>query len=701
MQNERILIVEDEKIISLDLQRRLEKFGYQVIGIAATGNDAVDHARTHHPDIILMDIMLGGDIDGIDAAEIVKQELEIPVVFLTAFADEDTLSRAKEAEPYGYVLKPFKERELYTTIDIALYKSAIHKKLRSQERWFSGILHSVGDAIIATDDNNCIQFMNPVAEELTGWKEEQARDLPLSDVFQIYDNNSELRMDVTGNVPDDRRDGAAEGPLFFDNAFLKNRQGAQVHVDGTVAGIRSNARFEGLTIAFRDLTDLKKMSDTIVYQASHDSLTGLVNRTEFIARLQELAPQLEAENRRHTLLLIDLDQFKIINDVCGHFAGDELLRQVSVDIVKVVPENSIASRMGGDEFAVALPDTGVEQAEEVGRVIHETIRRKFIWQKNTFNITASIAVVPFDKPTDGYSAGIYSTLAAADDACRLAKENGGNAVRVYQTSDYQFLRRRGEMRWISRLTEALEQDHFLLFSQPIAPVQEGRKLKAEILIRLTQPDGSIASPGEFIPAAERYNLMPYIDRWVIRNMFRYEKMTRERNGHFETYCINLSAASMVDDSFLDYVIRTFDETGANPEAFCLELTETTAVENLSRAVTFMTRLKKMGVTFALDDFGNGFSSFAYLKALPVDYLKIDGSYVQDIDRDPIDRALVESVNNIGHVMGMQTIAEFVSNAAIRDILSDIGVDYVQGYEIARPGPLEEFLRQDQLHAQSQ
>ena len=681
MQNERILVVEDEKIISLDLQRRLEKFGYQVVGLAATGNDAVDKARSLLPDIILMDIMLGGDIDGIDAAKLVKQELGIPVIFLTAFADEKTLARAKEAEPYGYVLKPFKERELYTTIDIALYKSDIHKKLQSQERWFSGILHSVGDAIIATDENNNIQFLNPVAETLTGWHEDQARDLPLSEVFQLFDNNTELRMQVTGEDPQSENDA----PLFFENVFLMNKQGAQIHVDGTVAAIRNNGSFEGLAIAFRDLTDIKKMSDTIVYQASHDALTGLVNRTEFIARLQELVPQVQPGDRTHSILLIDLDQFKVINDVCGHFAGDELLRQVSTDMLAEMPNGSIVSRMGGDEFGAVLPDTDMERATEIAHSIRKMVQRKFIWQKNTFNVTGSIAVVPLDQEkTD-----VYSILAAADDACRLAKEKGGNMVRTYETTDHQFLRRRGEMRWISRLTEALEQDRFVLYSQPIAPVQAKRKQKAEILIRLREEDGSFANPGEFIPAAERYNLMPYIDRWVVRNTLQYEKRTRDSNGHFETFCINLSAASVVDDTFLDFMIRTFEETEANPESFCLELTETTAVENLSRAVGFMNRLKKMGVTFALDDFGNGFSSFAYLKNLPVDYLKIDGSYVQDIDRDPIDRAMVEAVNNIGHVMGMQTIAEFVSNGTIRKILEDMGVDYVQGFEIARPGPLSE------------
>ncbi|MFP4374005.1 MAG: EAL domain-containing protein [Spirochaetaceae bacterium] len=681
MHNERILVVEDEKIISLDLQRRLERFGYQVVGLTATGTDAVEKARALLPDIILMDIMLGGDIDGIDAARQIKAELGIPVIFLTAFADEKTLARAKEAEPYGYVLKPFKERELYTTIDMALYKSSVHKKLQSQERWFSGILHSVGDAIIATDAQNNIQFMNPVAETLTGWHEDEAKDLPLSDVFQLFDNHTELRRQVTGDNPQTEH----EATLFFENVYLKNKQGAQIHVDGTVAAIRSNAGFEGLTIAFRDLTDIKKMSDTIVYQASHDSLTGLVNRTEFIAQLQELVPRVKSGKRSHAILLIDIDQFKVINDVCGHFAGDELLRQVSNDIVAELPDNSIASRLGGDEFAAVLLDTNADRAVEVARNVHAIVQRRFIWQKNTFNITASLAVVPLEQE----NTDVYGVLAAADDACRLAKEKGGNMVRTYETTDHQFLRRRGEMRWISRLTEALEQDRFVLYSQPIAPVRPDLKQKAEILIRLREGDGTFANPGEFIPAAERYNLMPYIDRWVVRNVSQYEKRTRDSNGHFETYCINLSAASVVDDSFLEFVIRTFEETGAEPGNFTFELTETTAVENLSRAVGFMTRLKKMGVTFALDDFGNGFSSFAYLKNLPVDYLKIDGSYVQDIDRDPIDRAMVEAVNNIGHVMGMKTIAEFVSNSEIRRILEEMGVDYLQGFEIARPGPLSE------------
>ncbi|MFO8064063.1 MAG: EAL domain-containing protein, partial [Spirochaetia bacterium] len=400
---------------------------------------------------------------------------------------------------------------------------------------------------------------------------------------------------------------------------------------------------------------------------------------------QELVPEVENNSRRHSILLVDLDQFKVINDVCGHFAGDELLRQVSNDLFDSLPEGHIAGRMGGDEFGIVLLDTDMDDASKLAHEIREVVQRKFIWQKNTFNVTGSIAVVPLE----GQNTDVYSVLAAADDACRLAKEKGGNLVRTYETTDYTFLRRRGEMRWISRLTEALEKDQFVLYSQTIAPIEPGRRHKAEILIRLQEEDGSFANPGEFIPAAERYNLMPYIDRWVVRNMLNYERRTRASNGHFETLCINLSAASVVDDSFLDFVIQTFEETGADPSAFCFELTETTAVENLSRAVGFMNRLKKMGVTFALDDFGNGFSSFAYLKNLPVDYLKIDGSYVRDSDRDPIDRAMVEAVNNIGHVMGMQTIAEFVSNASIRSIVTDIGCDYLQGYEIAHPGPLSE------------
>ncbi len=694
MDSERVLIVEDERIIALDLRRRLEKLGYQVTGIASTADEAVQRAVEHKPDIILMDIMLSGDEDGIDAARTIRDTSGIPVIFLTAYADERTLERAKAAEPFGYVLKPFKERELYTTIDMALHKSRLHMEVERHERWLAAILNGVADGIIASDKDDTIQFMNPIAENLTGWTEQEARGLPLADVFQIFDLNSGLRVQLPGIGGGPQ----TEGTFFFDDAYLHNKQGARIRVDGTVASIQHREnRFGGRTIAFRDVTDVKKMSDIIVYQASHDILTGLINRDEFFARLEETARSTNEEGRLHTFLYVDLDQFKVVNDVCGHLAGDELLRQVGAVLVEGVPQEHYVGRLGGDEYGVVLVNTALETAVKTAEKLLQELNRKFIWHKNTFHVSASIGVVPVSEQTSD----IYTLLAAADDACYLAKEEGGNAIKVYETAGYSFLKRRGEMQWISRLTHALEENRFVLYAQPVIPLAEGRSSKLEILIRLRETDGTLVSPGDFIPAAERYNLMPAIDRWVVKAVVRYLRKQREQSHLREQgvdsstddapsmLCINLSGASVKDQAFLEFLVELFRDSDIDPAIFCFEVTETTAIESLSHAVGFMNRLRKMGVSFALDDFGNGFTSFAYLKSLPVDYLKIDGSFVRDIDVDPISMAMVEAINNIGHVLGMSTIAEFVSSPSIRQRLADIGVDYVQGFEIARPCPLED------------
>ena len=674
---DRILIVEDERIIAIDLQRRLEKFGYQVAGVASTAERAIELAHELLPDIILMDIMLSGETDGIDAALAIRERARIPVIFLTAYADERTLERAKAAEPYGYVLKPFKERELYTTIDMALHKSRLHRAVKQHERQLAAILNSVADGIIATDENDRIQFLNPVAEALTGWTDEQAHGMPLADVFGLYDSNSGLRVQLPS-----AHGGSRSENLYFEDVNIKNKQGARVQIEGTVSAIHDSSESgEGRTIAFRDVTDAKKMSDIIVYQASHDILTGLINRDEFFARLEGAARSGEG-----VFLYIDLDQFKVINDVCGHIAGDELLRQIGAVIIESVEKHHIVGRLGGDEFGLIFGDLPAQQGVERAVALLAKLNRKFIWHQNSFTITASMGLVPI--PPGG--GDVYELLAAADDACYVAKEEGGNTVKVYETTDYTFLKRRGEMQWISRLTHALEEDRFVLFAQPIVSIDPINPNKTEILIRLREEDGSLVSPGDFIPAAERYNLMPVIDRWVLNAVIGKIRCGTLRPEPGGTICINISGASIKDEAFLDYVVSAFHESELDPGLFCFEVTETTAIESLSRAVGFMNRLRQLGVSFALDDFGNGFTSFAYLKNLPVDYLKIDGSFVRDVDTDPISLAMVEAIHRIGHVMGMKTIAEFVTSASVKQKLAGIGVDYVQGYEIARPAPLVEI-----------
>jgi len=680
--SERILIVEDEKIIGLDLQRRLEKFGYTVVDLVSTGEKAIAVAWETRPDIILMDIMLAGKIDGIEAATRIKENSKIPVIFLTAYADENTLERAKQAEPFGYILKPFKERELYTTIDIALYKHSIDRKLYQQEQWFSAILESAGDGIIATDRNNFIRFMNPVAEILTGWKENDVQNANIKEILKLFDDKTSLPIEIP-KVPETR----SEFPLFFDSVHIINKQGAKIHIEGSVAQIlEPDKNIIGQVFVFQDVTDIQRMSETITYQASHDSLTGLINRDEFFVKLENTLDQVKGSDVKHGFIFLDLDKFHVVNDLCGHVAGDELLRQVTEDIKTVVPEGKTIGRLGADEFGILIDDMSMADAENISLKLLQTVQRTFLWQKSSFKITASVGVVPIDAESKDF----YNILAAADDACYLAKQEGGNRIKLYDTTNYQFLKRRGEMKWISHLTAALEENRFVLYSQTILALDpsKGYGDKAEILLRLKDSEGNLVPPSDFIPSAERYNFMPAIDRWVIREVAEYIRRSTEAGLEPGIiYCINISGASIADENLYDYLTGVFEQIGVDPRLLCFEITEGTAIENLSYAISFIKRLKQLGSTFALDDFGNGFSSFAYLKSLPVDFLKIDGSYVKDIVQDPIDHTLVKSVNNIGHAMGMRTIAEFVQSDEILRLLKEMGVDYGQGYSISKPEPL--------------
>ena len=420
MSKERILIVEDEKIISLDLQRRLEKFDYNVVGLCTTGREAVDQAAELKPDIILMDIMLaGGDIDGIDAAKIVKEQNQIPVIFLTAYADEKTLNRAKAAEPFGYILKPFKEKELYTTIDIAIYKYQVDKKLKRQERRFSAILHSIADGIIATDNQRNVEFMNPVAEMITGLNETDAKAKHLSSIIKLYDENT--RHEIV--LPDIDKKNLQQGTFFFKEAIIKNKNGETIPVEGTVASIRDiQSGIEGQVIAMRDISELREMSNKISYQASHDALTGLLNREAFSQSLKTLITSAKKDGTQHALIYLDLDQFKLINDTIGHAAGDELLLETTAIVKNVFRSSDLCARLGGDEFGIVLNNTDQETAHIIAERLQNRLKeRRLVWGQTAFNIHSSIGLVVIDESSED----IHSVLAAADDACYIAKDEGG------------------------------------------------------------------------------------------------------------------------------------------------------------------------------------------------------------------------------------------------------------------------------------
>jgi diguanylate cyclase (GGDEF)-like protein len=424
------------------------------------------------------------------------------------------------------------------------------------------------------------------------------------------------------------------------------------------------------------------------FQASHDALTGLVNRREFEVRLGSALDKLSHKPSEHSLMFLDLDQFKVVNDTCGHAAGDQLLKQTSALLQENLRTGGLLARLGGDEFGVLLEDCDANSAVAIAERLRLAVQElRFVWNGCTFNISVSIGLVHVAE--DG---AIEQTLRAADMACYMAKEKGRNRVQVYHPSDSELVQRVGEMAWIQRIRNGLDEQRFCLFAQEIRALNrdEPHHSHVELLLRLRDEDGKLVQPGSFMPAAERYGLMPLIDRWVIRNAFALlaDRLRSSAPDQLSSCAINLSGATFGDDDFVEYVRRQFEIHRVPPGMICFEITETSAIANIPSAKRLIHALKKLGCRFSLDDFGTGMSSFSYLKHLPVDFIKIDGSFVTEMLNSKMDRAMVEMIVRVAKVMGKSTVAEFVESDEVLAALREIGVDYAQGYAIGKPSPFE-------------
>ncbi len=472
---------------------------------------------------------------------------------------------------------------------------------------------------------------------------------------------------------------------------LLHRHGEEIHSRTSARVVSGPSDDPQLLMVCEDITETRNLSERLKHQASHDALTGLVNRREFESRLEALLASSREKGGEHVLCYLDLDQFKIINDTCGHVAGDELLRQLAGVLNERMRRSDTLARLGGDEFGILMTSCSLEDGYRISEKIRAAIEDfRFHWQRMSFDVGVSIGVVP----VNASSGGMADLLSAADTACYAAKDEGRNRVHVATPEDHELERRRGEMQMVSRINDALEEDRFQLFVQPIVPlasvdgVTETGPTSYEVLLRMREPSGRIVPPGAFLPAAERYSLGPKIDTWVVSSALQWLSRNPEAYERMGALSINLSGASLDRHGVLERIIQEFQRTEVPPERICFEVTETAAVANLSSAIRFINALKGLGCQFALDDFGSGLSSFAYLKSLPVDVLKIDGVFVKDMLDDPIDRAMVKSINEMAHVMGKKTVAEFVENDALIDVLIALGVDYAQGYAVGHPTPID-------------
>ncbi len=498
--------------------------------------------------------------------------------------------------------------------------------------------------------------------------------------------------------PDDQQRVLAYlGKQFEGTPSADTLEYRKVRKDGTILWAQqrvSVAHGDGgtepcLLIVCRDITETRKLSEQLVYQATHDELTELVNRREFERRLSSLIALQDGSEGQHALCYLDLDQFKIINDTCGHVAGDEMLRQVSHLLKGLTRSRDTLARLGGDEFAVIMEHCPLEQAAQLAERIRESVEDfRFYWQSQRFSIGVSIGVVPVG--VDGKS--LQQLLSLADTACYAAKDRGRNRIYVCGVSDAGMLDHVGDMRRVSSLNQALEKNLFRLYAQPIVPCMDisgGNRI--EILLRLREDNGRIIMPADFLPAAERYNVSTKIDRWVLENVMCWFDRHPQELEQLEVCSINLSGLTLGDESFLAQVLDLVGKSHFPWHKLCFEITETAAISQLEHAVDFMETLKQHGCRFALDDFGSGLSSFAYLKNLPVDFLKIDGSFIRDIANSDIDRAMVKSICEVATLMGKQTTAEYVETVAALEVLRELGVDYAQGYYLGKPAPIEQVL----------
>jgi len=626
-------------------------------------------------------------------SRVLSRPFELMVEAAIAFGRGEAARRfdATRDDEFGFLAKFINQALDFSTSQQQALHDALARVQRSESELFAEkeraevTLHSIGDAVVTTDAHAAVEYMNPVAETLTGWRSADALGRPLAEVLKLIDEDS--RRPLENPAEKCLRDGMVINRM--DHVVMLCPDGRELDITPSAAPIHDrNGGLVGAIMVFHDVGQARRMARQLSYQASHDALTGLYNRHEFEQQLQLAMDEEKLDGRGHTLCYLDMDQFKVVNDTCGHAAGDELLKRFSTMLRGTARDADVIARLGGDEFGILLKHCDLDHALGIAQsLLNKTRNFRFVWQDHSFDVGISIGVVSISSAV----MGMTEIMTAADIACYAAKEAGRNRIHEYRPDDDALRRRHGEVHWASRIGRAIEENRLRLYCQPVVPLSTNPEPAPyyEILLRLLDENGALIPPIAFMPAAERYNMMPQIDRWVIRATF--DLLRLDSGARCLTFAINISARSLCDDDFLDFVIDQFDTTGVSPKSVCFELSETTAIANLDQTMRLVTALRGIGCAFALERFGSGLRSLAYLKNFKVDYLKIDGDLVKDMAHDAFYRSLVEATNQIGHAAGIRTIAESAENQNIMTALRRIGVDYAQGNAIADPRPVEEIL----------
>jgi diguanylate cyclase (GGDEF)-like protein/PAS domain S-box-containing protein len=647
--------------------------------IARSLAEGLAQLRQRRFDVILLDLNLPDSLGLTTFLRLQPKAGLQPIIVLIGQGDEDIGAEAIERGALDFLIKQqIVSTLLAKALQYATERTHTMLALKASESRYRELYENVVAGVFQTTPDGKFMAANPALVRLLGYaSEDELLELSIGEDLYVH---AEDRANWLRNM-------AAAGEIRNAELVLRRKDGHKIVVMENSRAVRDDQGnilyFEG---TLTDITEAHELSRQLSYEASHDALSGLINRREFEIRLQRALDAAQATGTSHAICYLDLDQFKIINDTCGHVAGDELIRQLAQLLQGRVRSNDALARLGGDEFGLLLQDCSMADAVGIANTLLRAVEQyQFVWGASTFTVGASIGVVPLS----GNFRRITQVLQAADAACYAAKDQGRNRVHIYQEDDAVVAQRHGEMQWVARVKRALNENRFLLEAQPIVPILEaGTQPPAprsyELLLRMRELDGSIVPPGAFLPAVERYNLTQRVDQWVISNALQWLAANPATTQRIGRVYVNLSGDSLSDPQLHDFIRAMLDETRVLPTKIGFEITETAAIGNLTRANQLIAELRRLGCAFSLDDFGSGVSSFAYLKALTVDWLKIDGLFVGNIVHDRVDHEMVRSITDIGHVMGKKVVAESVESAAVLERLKQIGVDYAQGHALGSP-----------------
>ncbi|MEB3279854.1 MAG: EAL domain-containing protein [Lyngbya sp.] len=678
-----ILVVEDERLVARDLQATLEDLGYRIPEITDKGELAIQKVAEIKPNLVLMDIRLAGEMDGIEAAEIIKNNYNIPVIYITAHADENTLARAKLTEPYGYLVKPFDERDLKTTIEIALYKHDIEQQLRDQSQWLSTILESIADGVIATDKMGKINFMNPVAEQLTGWSSNEAIGKDITDIFNIIheENRHSLQRVILKAIEQSQIIKLTEPILLI------SKQGTEVPIDDSVSPIlNSENQSQGSVLVFRDITHQKVATEQLRYQAFHDPLTGLLNRHGFLQKLQEAdSYRLINPDFVFAIFFLDLDRFKVINDSLGHQVGDQLLRIIARKLIQSVRNLDQVARLGGDEFAILIENLNDlnEICQIAQRIRNEIIQPIYINEHEVFT-NVSIGIV---LSSIGYNQ-VDDLIRDADIAMYRAKTSGRGRYEIFNATMRERVRLLQQLE--SELQRALERNEFQVYYQPIVNLSNREINGFEALVRWNHPERGLVSPAHFIPIAEETGLITLLDWKVMREACQQVQRWNEnlKNRPPFVLSVNLSARQFIQANLVEQVTKILNDTGLEREYLKIEMTETALLENPEKVAQTISQLKSLGIGLSLDDFGTGYSSLSYLHRFPVDNLKLDISFIRSMNSEPQSFEIVRTMIVLAHALNINAIAEGIETPEQLNTLQHLNCPLGQGYYFSKPLPPE-------------